>query len=48
MSVHEMSKVEQRGRYWVVLILSAAIGKWIVQGEWLTKQEAEADLINWR
>lgn len=46
-TIHEISRVRQDGHYWVVEILSAATGRWIVQGEWTTKQAAETDRKNW-
>ncbi len=45
--VYEISRVRQEGKYWIVEILSGATGRWICQGEWLTKQAAEADRKNW-
>ncbi len=46
-SVRELSRVRQAGRYWLVEILSAATGRWIIQGEWLTQSAAEQDRKNW-
>lgn len=46
-NLYEISKVENINNLWVVKILSAATGQWIVQGEWTTKQEAETDRQNW-
>ena len=46
-TVHEMSKIENINGLWVVMILSAATGQWIAQGEWATRQEAESDRLNW-
>lgn len=45
--VHEISRVRQEGNKWVVEILSAAIGRWIIQGVWGTRQAAESDRKNW-
>ena len=52
-TVVEMSKIETRTgidgrRYWCVMIKSAATGRWIVQGEYLTEDAAKNDLRNWR
>lgn len=44
----EMSRIRQVGNLWIVEIMSAAIGRWIVQGEHTTRQAAELDLKNWR
>jgi len=46
-NIKELSKIENINGIWTVQILSAAIGQWIVQGEWTTKQEAETDRQNW-
>ena len=46
-TIHEISKVKNINSLWVVMILSAATGQWIVQGEWNTKAQAEADRKNW-
>lgn len=45
--VHEISRVRQEGKYWVVEILSGATGRWICQGEHFTKEAAEQDRKNW-
>ena len=45
--VLELSRIRQIGNLWVVEILSAAIGKWIIQGVHPTKVAAEADRRNW-
>ena len=47
MNVRELSRVRLLNGYWVVEILSAATGRWIVQGEWHTQAEAERDRRNW-
>ncbi|KKL65328.1 hypothetical protein LCGC14_2156120 [marine sediment metagenome] len=46
-TLHELSKVQYVDGFWYVMILSAAIGQWIPEAEWLTKEEAEADRENW-
>jgi hypothetical protein len=46
--VVEMSRVSQHKNMWCVEIFSAAIARWIVQGEFVTKRAALADLVNWR
>lgn len=46
-NVCEISRVRQEGKFWVVEILSGATGRWIVQGEWTTKEAAESDRKNW-
>lgn len=43
----EISRTRQINTIWVVEIMSAAIGKWIIQGEHSTKAAAEADRKNW-
>ena len=43
----EISRTRQINHIWVVEIMSAAIGKWIIQGEHSTKAAAEADRKNW-
>ena len=48
MTIREITKIEQRegtdGRtYYCVMLLSAATGRWIVQGEHLTQDAAEQD-----
>lgn len=45
----EMAKVEKKDGFWCVMVLSPVQGVgYICQGEWDTKQQAEADLRNWR
>jgi hypothetical protein len=46
--ITEMSKIEQVNGFWCVLILSAATGRWIVQGEHTNRDAALRDLRNWR
>jgi paraquat-inducible protein B len=46
-SIIEISRTRQISNIWVVEIMSAAIGKWIVQGEHSTKAAAESDRKNW-
>lgn len=44
----ELARVRHVEGLWVVEVLSAAIGRWIVQGEHLTEEAAQADLRNWQ
>lgn len=46
-NIREITKVEFVNGYWTVQILSAATGRWIIQGEWATEAEAQADRRNW-
>lgn len=46
-SIHEISRVRQVEGFYVVEILSAATGRWIIQGEHRSKQAADADRKNW-
>ena len=46
--VMEMSRVRHEDGKWVVEIMSAAIGRWIVQGVHNSRAAADADLKNWR
>ena len=46
-NLYEMSKVQHINGLWCVMILSAATGKWICQGEWSTKEQADNDRLNW-
>ncbi len=45
--VHELSRVRYYNGYWIVEILSAATGRWIIQGEWRCRETAEQDRKNW-
>lgn len=47
-TIRELTRIRQEGRFWVVEVLSpvANVG-WIVQGEHLSKDAAEADRKNW-
>lgn len=47
-TINEISKVEHINGFWCVLILSAATGRWIVQGEHRNEAAARRDLLNWR
>ncbi len=44
----ETMRVRQEGKFWVVELLSPVHGMWIVQGEHLTKDAADADLQSWK
>ena len=48
-NVKEMSRVvfDKPTGLWEVQILSSVTGGWIAQGEWRTKQEADADRKHW-
>ncbi len=46
-NIREISRVREYNGYWIVEILSGATGRWIVQGEWITKEAAELDRKNW-
>ncbi len=46
-NVKELTKVKEKNGKWYVMVLSAATGKWIPQGEWNTEREAEQDRKNW-
>jgi hypothetical protein len=43
----EPMRVRWETGFWVVELLSAATNRWIVQGEHLTKDAAEADRKSW-
>ncbi len=43
----ELSKVAFYNGLWCVFILSAAMGRWIVQGEHRTRKAAEQDRSDW-
>lgn len=45
--VKELSKVTFYNGFWCVFILSAATGKWIVQGEHRNREAAEQDRRDW-
>ena len=46
--IHELTRIRKEGRFWVVEVMSPVNGVgWIVQGEHLTKESAEADRKNW-
>lgn len=47
-NVLELSRIRKVQGLWVVQVLSAATGAWIVVSEWRTETEAKADLRNWR
>lgn len=41
--VKELSKVEFRDGYWLVLVKSPVHGRWIIQGEHLSQEAADKD-----
>ena len=45
-TIHQMTRVRQIDHLWVVEVRSPVHGRWIVQGEWLTKRQADADRLN--
>lgn len=48
-AISELTRVRQDKPtgLWVVEVMSPIVKTWIVQGEWKTKQEADADRKNW-
>ena len=47
-NVRELTKVERDGAFWVVKLLSAATGRWLVVGEHLSQEAALRNLRQWR
>ena len=45
--IQEISRVRRANGVWFVEILSALNGRWIIQGKWKTKPEAEDVRQNW-
>jgi hypothetical protein len=46
-SISELTRIRQDGKYWVLEIYSVPTKRWIVQGEHLSREAAEADLKGW-
>lgn len=44
----EPARVRSAEGLWVVEVLSAAVRRWVVMGEFLTEEDARADLRNWQ